>query len=342
MADTVLIEIIKLCMWLESKAIEIYRHLAEDEQDERHKRFWIDMEEGVKSHLMYWGYLLTLAEEGKLPRIFPKMNELKDELEKVKEKVRKLVENYYKDSKFLNGFLIVCRLEFSMLHETLMNLLHYVQSISEELTPEDDYNLHVKHFIESFNRISKTPEVELLGDVVKKYLYENRNLMEQSFHDFMTGVFNKRGFYKTISPLIHIASRNKYNVGIVIINVDNFKKINTDYGHQMGDRMLKFAAETIQYNTRRSDVVARSSNDEFIVYLSMVNEDFLSDVALRLQQSISLDSKKIVPITVSVGAAQGYLTENPESDIEYIIEKANINLYKVKESGGNNLISSST
>lgn len=335
--DSLLIEILKLCLWLQSRSIDIYENLAKNEKDEVAILFWKKMAEDEKIHLMYWGYLISLAEEGKLPSIYKDGEALKNELLLVKDKIEHLIDTQEKNPEFLRGFLIACRLEFSMLNETLTDLFKYVQFSSKELTPQDDFNTHIESFIKSFEKLAHNPEAELLGDVIKRYLAQNKYLLEQSRHDYLTGLFNRRGFYKAIEPLTHLAQRSSFSVGVLIIDIDNFKAVNSEYGHQTGDKMLVFTAESIKKNTRKMDVLARYRGEEFIVYLSSLEKESIEDICQRIQNTIEKESKEIIPIGVSIGACVGNIGANVDADIKRIIEHADICLYSAKEKSSRNI-----
>ncbi len=100
--------------------------------------------------------------------------------------------------------------------------------------PEDEYESHLKRFIDALNQFGKTsPEMELLGETLQRLWLENRNLARQSLYDNLTGTLNRRGFFDSIKPLSYLAQRSNLMVGIMMIDIDNFKTINDSYGHRI-------------------------------------------------------------------------------------------------------------
>ncbi len=162
-----------------------------------------------------------------------------------------------------------------------------------------------------------------------------------SYTDSMTGVFNYRYFYKRLNEEILRAKRFNRDLALVILDIDNFKLFNDNYGHQTGDLVLKRLAEIITRTVRSIDIVSRYGGEEFCIIMPDTNaascdvfiERLRSEIAqLRLESEIL---KKDNVITVSVGGA---VYPQHAATPDRIIYCADMALLKAKAQGRNRAI----
>ncbi len=161
-------------------------------------------------------------------------------------------------------------MEFYLLHPAFERLFHFMKVLegNELISPEDEYDNHINELIEAMKVYnSASIELELLGETLSRLWAENKNLAIRSTYDDLTGIFNRRGFFDAINPLLHFAHRNKNRVGIIIFDIDHFKKVNDAHGHLKGDEVLKHIADVVKKNTRSSDIFARYGGEEFYYLL---------------------------------------------------------------------------
>lgn len=158
-------------------------------------------------------------------------------------------------------------------------------------------------------------------------------LNEMARIDLLTGIPNSRYLSELFDREVARAHRYKYPLTVAYIDVDDFKLINDNYGHETGDKTLRLVAEILRKNIRVSDVVGRIGGDEFVLILPHTGE---ADAAATLEKlrSAFCDSikKSNLPITLSIGAA---CFEVPPSNKEEIIKQADTLMYNVKSSGKN-------
>ena len=163
------------------------------------------------------------------------------------------------------------------------------------------------------------------------------NLYESSITDHLTGAFNKKYFLDTLSKAFSYSLRHHTSLGLLMLDIDFFKKINDTYGHIVGDIVLKEVVKRIENNLRNEDILCRYGGDEFAVIVRDFKYGFIKIAAERIRlffdgRSINCKDHKI-NISVSIGAAI-IDNENIETS-EDMIELADANLYKAKQSGGN-------
>jgi diguanylate cyclase (GGDEF)-like protein/PAS domain S-box-containing protein len=172
-------------------------------------------------------------------------------------------------------------------------------------------------------------------DITEKKRYEKRYRF-LAFHDPLTELPNRRLFIEMLDKKIKEIQRYNRQFAVLYMDMDNFKKVNDTFGHDVGDELLKQFARRIKNNLRDSDVVARIGGDEFTVLLSEINgKESAAHVARRILKSLArtwkIDNQEFIT-TSSVG-----ITLNRENDDEKnILKRADIALYQAKEKGRNN------
>ncbi|MBC2715891.1 MAG: diguanylate cyclase [Desulfobacteraceae bacterium] len=118
---------------------------------------------------------------------------------------------------------------------------------------------------------------------VKTALEAQKNLART---DPLTGIANRRFFFEFVEIELKKAQRFKDNVSIIYMDIDDFKIVNDNLGHQIGDNLLKVVAETITKNIRAIDIAARFGGDEFGIFLSKTNDEGARSLAEKIQKRL--------------------------------------------------------
>lgn len=175
----------------------------------------------------------------------------------------------------------------------------------------------------------------------RKYLSAlicNLQLIEISNTDGLTGVRNRRYFDTKLYEEIQRAKRNRYPLSLLLIDIDFFKNINDQHGHQAGDDCLVRIAEILETSVHRvSDTIARYGGEEFAVIVSNTPSNSIQvaeKIRVTIQNSQIEINDQIIPVTVSIGV--GTLeNENEKIDESKLINSADEALYRAKELGRN-------
>ncbi len=153
----------------------------------------------------------------------------------------------------------------------------------------------------------------------------------QAMRDSLTGLYNRYYFEERIKEEILRADRNREALAILLCDVDNFKTINDNQGHQVGDEVLRKVSEGIKEATRGIDLVCRWGGDEIVVVLSNITREGIMIAADRIRKRIiSIGEKNALPLDISIGVA---LYPEHGSDTDELIRMADRALYIAKRGG---------
>ncbi len=183
-----------------------------------------------------------------------------------------------------------------------------------------------------------------VGDTILKFEIKDRldvsyhnKLYQQATRDPLTGLSNRNHFRNELRKFISLAVRHSRALSIVMLDIDFFKKINDNYGHDVGDNVLKGVAEVLMGHVRNHDVAARFGGEEFVMMLPETNVGGAVVVAERIRTAIeTIDFENLGchhQVTISIGIAE--YTGDTTSEGEDIIKRADEALYRAKTSGRN-------
>jgi diguanylate cyclase (GGDEF)-like protein/PAS domain S-box-containing protein len=160
------------------------------------------------------------------------------------------------------------------------------------------------------------------------------NIRHLAYYDCLTGLPNRRTFQDRLQQAIAMSNREKRQVGLLFLDLDNFKEINDSQGHDFGDKLIREVAERLKYDMRESDTLARFGGDEFVLVLSSINGQ--ENAAITAQRVLSLfsepftiDARKIYS-SASVGIA---LYPDDGTDAERLFKCADAAMYHAKIEG---------
>ena len=157
--------------------------------------------------------------------------------------------------------------------------------------------------------------------------------------DSLTGVFNRRYFFELLGYEFLASRRYDRPLSIVMFDVDFLKKINDTYGHQVGDDVLKKAAEVVRTELRSSDVLARYGGDEFAILLSSSSQEeaamVLERIYLALRSAYVEVGDKKIHVTISAGVS----SIRPDMEkADQLVMLADQALYLAKNAGRNRMV----
>ena len=187
----------------------------------------------------------------------------------------------------------------------------------------------------------------LLGLMVDKFNEQkkrmegmNSSLREQSFVDELTGQYNRRHILMELDKELERARRYKHTFAGIMIDVDDFKKINDKHGHLMGDHILKEVTQVFGRCIRTIDVLGRYGGDEFMILLPEATADTAQRVAERIKKAMHehpfIFKKKTLKVTCSIGVH--YFSDLTDVDKADFIDKIDQALYQAKTAGKDRVV----
>lgn len=159
--------------------------------------------------------------------------------------------------------------------------------------------------------------------------------VQRSEEDPLTGLLNRRAFTAAVSHRLASPPSSDTHLAVVMVDLDNFKRINDTYGHSAGDEVLRAVAELLRAHTPADAMICRAGGEEFLVALTSTTSD-VSDLAARICAELARQSPKI---TASVGTASAELELLAGPDVGWLVDEliriADTAMYSAKRGGGN-------
>lgn len=187
----------------------------------------------------------------------------------------------------------------------------------------DNYQQKGEHFVVSLTDITE--------------LKEKSNLLEyQANHDQLTGLFNRQKFNDIFKKEIKREIRYQNNLSLILFDIDDFKKFNDDFGHQVGDEVLKVIAKLSLENIREHDCLARWGGEEFLVLLPQTDKEGAIKVAEKIRKALESYEDEKIPRTITASFGVCKFEENDTETT--LLKKVDEALYKAKEEGKNRVV----
>lgn len=165
-------------------------------------------------------------------------------------------------------------------------------------------------------------------------------LRQQADTDALTGLANHRAFQERLDAEMARAAAGKYQLGVMLIDIDNFKLFNDNYGHLVGDQIIRMVSQALRESCRsHHDTIGRYGGDEFVAILPRIDRQGLEQVARRiLDAATTLDvqpaGQERLPLTLSLGCSLYPLDATVKHNLLSFADAA---LYEVKRAGGNDV-----
>jgi two-component system cell cycle response regulator len=166
------------------------------------------------------------------------------------------------------------------------------------------------------------------------------NTMAMAVTDDMTGLYNRRYFDRHLGVMLSKAQSQERDMALMILDIDHFKSVNDNYGHDIGDAVLKEFAARLKRNIRGVDLACRFGGEEFVVLMPDTDYRQAETIAERVRQSISernfdIGAQRQLSVTVSAGVT---LNEARSDTPETLIKRADVALYRAKREGRNRVV----
>lgn len=279
--------------------------------------------------ILYWNNYMDFLTGKKLEDVFRcKVYQVLPGMNKnfIKQSIQKVMENG-------------CQMFFSAaMHKNLVSDNRKMNLKVKKMTSEDK-QIILLEFIDVTNLFLR---IEQLKEYVNKLSQLNEKLKEKekvierlAYRDDLTGVANRALFYKFAEKFLSNAKRYNHILGLMFIDVDEFKEINDTYGHEMGDKVMIKVADILTESVRKSDVVARYGGDEFLILLPELKDtDEYRAVASRIRHTKNnIVNQNGIEIDLSLSIGVSFFPNDGET-IDKLMAKADKAMYSAKKNSG--------
>jgi diguanylate cyclase (GGDEF)-like protein len=186
-------------------------------------------------------------------------------------------------------------------------------------------------------RESEMQPLESVADICANSI-QNADYVERvkqlAYLDGLTGIFNRRYFELRITEEIERARRYGNGLAVIIADIDEFKRLNDDFGHFVGDEVLRQVSSLFHEQVRKVDVVCRYGGEEFAILLTHANAEQATVIAEKLRRMVERWMFPGVPRTVTISAGVAAFDVHGVSRDE-LIQASDRALYRAKQSGRN-------
>lgn len=231
----------------------------------------------------------------------------------------------------------------------LLDINHILARLKKEGHYALDVSLYDKENVFSHKIIyfyvydlSKDILLMMVSDNTEQYLEKEKeqkmiaDLKDKATLDSLTGLYNRYYCQVTVMDYLNQEGQDKLSA-FLLIDLDNFKLVNDNLGHRVGDQVLIEVGRVLKNHFRETDIVSRFGGDEFVVLMKDIkNADVLDILMKRLLDALDLefgDGERVINVRASIGIA---LTPKDGVDLDRLYEKADKALYQVKNQGKNN------
>ncbi|MCK5110941.1 MAG: GGDEF domain-containing protein [Arcobacteraceae bacterium] len=185
---------------------------------------------------------------------------------------------------------------------------------------------------------------------IKKYIEEAipaikvksimTELNESVYRDSLTGLYNRKFFDEESKMLVPLAIREGFNIAVLMLDMDHFKAVNDEHGHDVGDQVLRMLGKVIKSSIRESDIAIRMGGEEFLVLLVNIDENHVLDVANKIRENVAKTPIKLANgdnfyKTISTGVS---LFPTDSDNLQEVVINSDIALYEAKDSGRNKVV----
>jgi diguanylate cyclase (GGDEF)-like protein len=185
--------------------------------------------------------------------------------------------------------------------------------------------------------VSDIESLESVADICATAI-QNAHYVERvkqlAYLDGLTGIFNRRFFELRIEEEVERARRFDAGMAVIMVDIDQFKRLNDEFGHLLGDEVLRQVSSIFSQQLRKIDVVCRYGGEEFAILLSQTNQKHAMGVAEKLRRLIESWQFPGVPrpVTISAGVAT---CPHHGTTRDQLVKAADAGLYAAKQSGRN-------
>ncbi len=229
--------------------------------------------------------------------------------------------------------------EFSKTNENLKQISRK-SSIDLNKITKDLEELDNSKLINSFNEfhLNLLQTLKEADNTIMKLQEEILVLEKESNIDPLTKLYNKRALLKDLEELLKYGKDKDLDLSLLVLDLDDFKKINDTYGHIAGDKTLIYIGKVLKNNLRNDVKTYRFGGEEFVVVLNRIEAQEAKKIAERVLKTVSVSKLIYKNNTIKITVSAGITSHKAGDSVESFIERADKALYEAKASGKNQVV----
>jgi diguanylate cyclase (GGDEF)-like protein len=248
-----------------------------------------------------------------------------------------------KESRLFWGLLMLagcvyCGVLFFFVDEVLVRRISRLSNEVAKITVSGDLSLRLNpggaDELSSLARAVNT----MLAAIQKaklELLQAQESLRFHAEHDALTGIRNRRAIRDVLRKELARCRRERSTLGVILADVDHFKKINDHYGHAAGDAVLATVVQRIVATLRSYDIVGRYGGEEFLIIAPGCDLDLAQKLAERVRVAVQDEPVDLGNYFANISVSLGVTLGTAESDPEFLVEQADTAMYRAKRNGRN-------
>ena len=175
---------------------------------------------------------------------------------------------------------------------------------------------------------------KMMQNVYCEHYFAKDQLKQLVVHDQLTEVYNRNKVKELVDPATNAFNKfSSLSTSILLIDIDFFKKVNDEFGHEAGDRVLVHMASVLKSTVRESDYVIRWGGEEFLIIMPGCSIENAEKIAEKLREKVEISDNGVCRCTISIGVA-----EYTGGDYISTVKNADVALYEAKNSGRNKVV----
>ena len=257
----------------------------------------------------------------------------------IKSDIRKSFDFYSQQLTFEDEYKLLAEQSLHSYSDSNEKFSELSKEQEEELKRLHESRIDINALTDRFSSIQSDlhSEVDRANTTISELVKRVKELENKASIDPLTKVYNRRALDSYLNAFLEHTNQKELAMHLFMIDVDNFKKINDNYGHLIGDKVLIFLANLLKKTLRDGDKVFRYGGEEFVIVLNRITDEGCKLVADRLLDLVRnnklLSQNEQIAVTMSIGATQ----YKPGDTIETLIQRADEALYLAKKSGKDQL-----
>ena len=244
-------------------------------------------------------------------------------------------------SESIKDMVQVCADDLSVVNTVLkeeLSIKNPQPSIKNAIKKNSTVENKVQSAVDELNIVNialkdEVKEREIIEQELEDVKIERDIATEASLHDALTGLPNRALFYDRLEHGLEQAKRHGWILAVMFLDLDKFKQINDEHGHDVGDKVLLTIAERLKQNTRSDDTICRFGGDEFLYLLMEIKDEReVIKIIKKLIKTVELPCDDILPnlvVKLSVGVS---LFPKNGDNLDVLIKNADEAMYAAKQS----------